>query len=170
MNRPHRFQEPLNRLRHRSVQALVGLVGKAHALEILLEGRVFGAKEALDKGLVTRVLPDDEVAAAAFASARRIASGAPLVNRWHKQFINRVHASGATVGGSFTAEEQAEGFACFGTADYRVSHTISTFWRLAQHCLVHNATFALNPFVFDSVPTSLLTSRANECRRGTKHF
>ena len=86
---------------------------------------MFGATEALDKGLVTRVLPDDEVEAAAFASARRIASGAPLVNRWHKQFINRVHASGAKLGGGFTAEEQAEGFACFGTADYRVSHTIS---------------------------------------------
>jgi enoyl-CoA hydratase len=85
---------------------------------------VFGAAEALDKGLVTRVLPDDEVEAAAFATARRIAAGAPLVNRWHKRFIERVHASGRKAGGDFTAEEHAEGFACFGTADYRVSHAL----------------------------------------------
>ena len=29
--------------------------------EILLEGRVFGADEAMGKGLVTRVVPDDKV-------------------------------------------------------------------------------------------------------------
>ena len=61
------------------VEALVGLVGRAHALEILLEARVFGAEEALAKGLVTRVLPDEEVADAAYKTAERIASGAPLV-------------------------------------------------------------------------------------------
>lgn len=104
---------------------MVGLVGKAHALEILLEGRVFGAAEALDKGLVTRVLPDDEVAADVFATAQRIASGAPLVNRWHKKFIERVHASGRKTGGAFTVEEHAEGFECFGTRDYHVRRTIT---------------------------------------------
>ena len=56
---------------------LVRLVGGAVALEILLEGRIFGAAEALQKGLVTRVVPDFEVAGEAMAAARRIAEGAP---------------------------------------------------------------------------------------------
>ena len=43
------------------MQALYSLVGKAVTLEILLEGRVFGAAEALQKGLVTRVVADAQV-------------------------------------------------------------------------------------------------------------
>jgi len=43
------------------MQGLIALVGRAVALEILLEGRVFGAEEAKDKGLVNRVVPDDKV-------------------------------------------------------------------------------------------------------------
>lgn len=72
------------------IAALITLVGRAAALEILLEGRVFGALEAKEKGLVTRVVPDHEVADAAYKSARRIADGAPLTHRLHKQFANRL--------------------------------------------------------------------------------
>ena len=66
------------------------LVGPAVTLEILLEGRMFDAREALAKGLVTRVVADDEVAAEARATAQRIADGAPLVARWHKKFARRL--------------------------------------------------------------------------------
>ena len=69
---------------------LVRLVGPAVALEILLEGRVFDAQEAKDKGLVTRVVADAQVAAEARATAERIAEGAPLVARWHKKFARRL--------------------------------------------------------------------------------
>ncbi len=73
---------------------LVRLAGADVALEILLEGRIFGAAEAKDKRLVTRVVPDAEVAAEALATAQRIADGAPLVARWHKKFARRL-AEGA---------------------------------------------------------------------------
>ena len=43
--------------------AAVRLAGADVALEILLEGRIFGAAEAKEKRLVTRVVPDAEVAA-----------------------------------------------------------------------------------------------------------
>ena len=72
---------------------LVRLVGPAVTLEILLEGRVFGSDEALAKGLVTRVVPDDEVAREAHATAQRIAEGAPLAARWHKKFARRLAVS-----------------------------------------------------------------------------
>jgi len=90
------------------------LAGADVALEILLEGRVFGAAEAKQKGLVTRVVPDAEVAAEARATAQRIAEGAPLVARWHKKFARRladVHP--------LTDEERAECFDCFETEDFR---------------------------------------------------
>ena len=67
-----------------------GSSGRDVALEILLEGRIFDAAEAKAKGLVTRVVPDGEVAAEALATAQRIAEGAPLVARWHKKFARRL--------------------------------------------------------------------------------
>ena len=48
------------------IAGLAALVGRAAALEILLEGRVFGAREAKDKGLVTRIVPDADAAARTF--------------------------------------------------------------------------------------------------------
>ena len=97
------------------LQGLLALVGRAVALEILLEGRVFDAAEALHKRLVNRVVPDDDVEAEAYALAARIAAGAPLVARWHKQFIDRL-----TVTQAIPAAEWDEGYACFDTADYRI--------------------------------------------------
>ncbi|MEE8307805.1 MAG: enoyl-CoA hydratase/isomerase family protein, partial [Gammaproteobacteria bacterium] len=85
-----RFGVPINRLGLcvgvREMQGLYSLVGKAVTMEILLEGRVFDAHEALHKHLVTRVVEEDQVEQEAYATARRIADGAPLVARWHKQF------------------------------------------------------------------------------------
>ena len=114
-----RFGVPINKLglvmAYSEIGALIGLAGEAVALEILLEGRVFDAKEAKDKGLVTRVVPDGEVEAEAKATARRIADGAPLVARWHKKFARRLRDSRP-----LTAEELDEGFACYGTEDFKI--------------------------------------------------
>jgi enoyl-CoA hydratase/carnithine racemase len=96
------------------LQGVLALVGRAVALEILLEGRVFDAAEALHKRLVNRVVADAEVESEAYALAGRIAAGAPLVARWHKQFIERL-----TVTPQVPPSEWDEGYACFDTADYR---------------------------------------------------
>ena len=96
------------------LKGLVELVGRAVALEIVLEGRVFGATEAKDKGLVNRVVPDDKVEEESYATARRIAEGAPLAARWHKKFAHRLADPRP-----LTAEEYDESFACFGTEDYK---------------------------------------------------
>ena len=94
---------------------MIRLVGEAVALEMLLEGRVLDAREALGKGLVTRVVPDDQVAREAQATAQRIAAGAPLVARWHKRFARRLRDPAP-----LTAAEVDEGYACFGTEDFRI--------------------------------------------------
>ena len=97
---------------------LVRLAGPDVALEILLEGRIFGAAEAKEKRLVTRVVPDADVATEARATAERIAEGAPLVARWHKKFARRL----ADVR-PITAAEHDECFACFDTEDFRIGYT-----------------------------------------------
>jgi enoyl-CoA hydratase/carnithine racemase len=114
-----RFGVPINRLglvmAYAEIGALISLAGEAAALEILLEGRVFDAREAREKGLVTRVVPDAEVAAEARATAVRIAEGAPLVARWHKKFARRLRDPRP-----LSAAELDEGFACYGTEDFRI--------------------------------------------------
>lgn len=113
-----RFGIPINKLGlvvgYGEMSALIDLVGRATALEILLEGRVFGAAEAMQKGLVNRVVADDRIEAEAQASAARIAAGAPLVARWHKKFAQRLADSRP-----LSEAERDEGYACFDTQDYR---------------------------------------------------
>ncbi|HEY6280960.1 MAG TPA: enoyl-CoA hydratase-related protein [Burkholderiales bacterium] len=116
-----RFGVPVNRLglvmAYGEMQGLMMLVGRATALEIVLEGRVFGAEEAREKGLVNRVVPDDKVIEEAYATARRIADGAPLAARWHKRFINRLNDPRP-----LTEAERDESDACFDTEDFRIGY------------------------------------------------
>lgn len=116
-----RFGVPINKLglvtSYAEIGALIALVGEATVLEILLEGRIFDAREAKDKGLVTRVVADDQVEAEARATAQRIADGAPLVARWHKKFARRLRDAAP-----LTEAEYDEGFACFGTEDFRTGY------------------------------------------------
>ena len=113
-----RFGVPVNRLgltmAYGELQGLLALAGRAVTLEILLEGRVFEAAEAFRKGLVNRVVPDGDVERVAYETAARIAAGAPLVARWHKQFVERL-----TPQVEIAPTEWDEGYACFDTADYR---------------------------------------------------
>lgn len=69
---------------------LVEAGGPAVASEVLLEGRIFGADEALAKNLVTRVVPDADLEEEVMKSARLIADGAPLAHRYHRAAIRRV--------------------------------------------------------------------------------
>jgi enoyl-CoA hydratase/carnithine racemase len=115
-----RFGVPINRLgfaiAYDELAAVLPLTGRAVALEILLEGRVWDAQRALEKGLLSRVVEDDHLEDEVRASARRIADGAPLVNRWHKRFIRRLAPHPAAL----TEREIAENFAYFATEDYRI--------------------------------------------------
>ena len=113
------FGVPIKRLglvvSYEELSGLLALVGKARTLEILLEGRVFDADEALRMGLVNRVVPDDQVATEAAACVRRIASGAPLVARWHKRFVHKLMA-----GGPLSDADRDEAHHCFDTEDFQI--------------------------------------------------
>lgn len=118
-----RFGAPIKNLglvmAYPEMAPLIELVGKAVTLELLLEGRILDAREALARGLVTRVVPDGEVAAESRATATRIAEGAPLVARWHKQFVRRLMSEPAR---ALTAAERDEAFDCFDTEDFRIGY------------------------------------------------
>ncbi len=77
------------------VELLVDASSKATAKEILLEGRILPALEAQSKNLITRVVDDDGLEEEVMQAARRIADGAPLSTRWHRQAIRRIARSGA---------------------------------------------------------------------------
>ncbi len=112
-----RFGIPINRLGFAlapgEMPALLRLVGPAVALEMLLEGQVFGAAEALEKGLLTRLA--DDVPAAAREAAQRIAAGAPLAARMNKHLVRRL----GTAGTALNEAETAAAFALLSSADYR---------------------------------------------------
>ena len=116
-----RFGAPIKRLglvmAYAEIGALLDLVGEAYASEILYEGSVFDAARAKEMGIVNRVVPDDVVEEEAYAAARRIAEGAPLVARWHKKFMRRLKDPTP-----LTEEELDEGFACFGTEDFQIGY------------------------------------------------
>jgi len=118
--RSGRFGVPISRLgfaiAYDELAAVLPLTGRAVAMEILLEGRIWEAREALGKGLLTRVVDDARLEEEAYAAARRIADGAPLVNRWHKRFVRRLVPQPAPL----TEAEIEDNFAYFATEDYRI--------------------------------------------------
>ncbi len=116
-----RFGVPIKRLglvmAYPEIAGLLRLVGPAVTREILLEGRILGAVESREKGLVTRVVPDHAVEEEAMATARRIAAGAPLVARWHKAFIHRLEDQTP-----LSEAELDQGYACYATEDYEIGY------------------------------------------------
>ncbi len=113
-----RFGAPINKLGFSmypgEMEGLLRLAGPAVIKEILLEGRILNAREAYEKGLLTRVVGDEQVEDEAYATARRICSGAPLVAGWHKQWIRRL-----LDGQPLSEQERADSFAFLDTEDYK---------------------------------------------------
>jgi enoyl-CoA hydratase len=116
-----RFGIPVKRLglvvAYSELEPLLQLVGPANALEILLEGRIFGADEALRMGLINRVVQDAELDRELEATVARIAEGAPLTARWHKKFTRRLLQPEP-----LSPDELDESYDCFGTEDFRAGY------------------------------------------------
>jgi enoyl-CoA hydratase/carnithine racemase len=119
-----RFGVPIARLGFPMAPAEVEIV--AHALgptllrELLIEARVLDAREAAARGLVTRVVPDAQVAAEARAAAGRIAMLSPQALRLNKralrQFASRPASSAAERMPHYayaSSDEHREGLAAF---------------------------------------------------------
>jgi enoyl-CoA hydratase len=116
-----RFGIPVNRLgavvAYQEMKPLIQIAGPAAVLELLLEGAILKAADAERKGIVNRVVADRLVEDEVYATAHRIADGAPLVARWHKQFVRRLLDSKP-----LSDAELEDNFACFKTEDYQIGY------------------------------------------------
>ncbi|MBI4246334.1 MAG: enoyl-CoA hydratase/isomerase family protein [Candidatus Rokubacteria bacterium] len=69
------------------------VIGLARAKELIFTAEVIDAAEALQIGLVNRVVPAADLGVATRALAERIAAGPPAALRMAKQLVNRAAAS-----------------------------------------------------------------------------
>ncbi len=89
-----------------SLTLLPRMVGPARARELVLSGRLLDAAEALDWGLVSRVVPDGELRDAGVAVARSLATRSPLAVGNAKQVLNAALWEGTPVPAALRAERE----------------------------------------------------------------
>lgn len=103
-------------------QRLTRAVGKALAMEMVLNNRTLSAQEALQFGLVNRVVPPDHCLEEALKLAEEIAGRAPVAVRVAKMMINQafehplteaIQAERQQLYNLFTTEDQKEGMRAF---------------------------------------------------------
>jgi enoyl-CoA hydratase/carnithine racemase len=97
-------------------QRLVRAVGKFKAMKILLTGEFLSARDAEAMGLVTEVVPDDQVLDHALALARSIAALPPLAARKIKELV--LQGSDLPLDAALLLERQAFQL-MFDTADQK---------------------------------------------------
>ncbi|RAX43766.1 enoyl-CoA hydratase [Arthrobacter sp. AQ5-06] len=103
-------------------QRLTRAVGKAKAMDMILTGRFIGAEEAERSGLVSRVVPAEDVVEEALKAAEVIASKSKPVAMLAKEAVNAAFETGLAQGvlferrifhSLFASEDQKEGMAAF---------------------------------------------------------
>jgi enoyl-CoA hydratase len=103
-------------------QRLTRLVGKAKAMEMCLSGRMMDAAEAERAGLVSRVLPNEQLQEEALKLAERIAGMSAPIALMVKEAVNRAYETTLAEGirferrlfhAAFATEDQKEGMAAF---------------------------------------------------------
>jgi enoyl-CoA hydratase len=97
-------------------QRLTRAVGKSIAMEMIINNRTLSAKEALEFGIVNRVVPVGDFLNEALKLADEIASRAPLAVRAAKKMINASYESSLTNG---LAEEKHAFYQLFDTEDQK---------------------------------------------------
>ena len=97
-------------------QRLTRAVGKAIAMEMVLNNRTLSAAEALSFGLVNRVAPVDSYLEEALALASEIAARAPLAVRLGKEAINQAFEFFLSDG---LADERRLFYLLFASADQK---------------------------------------------------
>ena len=103
-------------------QRLTRAVGKAVAMDVILSGRFLSAREALDAGLVARVVAREAWLDEAKRIARDIASKGPVATRLAKEGVDRAYEGGLSLGLeyerrllylAFASEDAREGLRAF---------------------------------------------------------
>lgn len=103
-------------------QRLTKAIGKARAMEMVLTGKFISAQEALDYGLINKVVPVELYLEAAVSLAKEIASMSPIAVQLAKEAVNRSFETHLDEGLTlerknfylaFASEDQKEGMQAF---------------------------------------------------------
>jgi enoyl-CoA hydratase len=103
-------------------QRLTRAIGKAKAMDLILTGRTIDAAEAERSGLVSRVVPAEDLLTEAAKVAATIAGMSLSAARMAKEAVNRAFESTLAEGllyerrlfhSAFATEDQTEGMAAF---------------------------------------------------------
>lgn len=103
-------------------QRLTRAVGKALAMDVILTGRFLSAQEALDKGVISRVVPKEHWYSAALKVAHDLAKKPPIALQLAKEAVLKAHELNLTEGilherklfyMLFATEDQKEGMRAF---------------------------------------------------------
>ena len=103
-------------------QRLTRFVGKSKAMEMILTGRMMDAAEAERSGLVSRVVPADQLIGEARAAAAKIAGQSPLAVMMNKELVETAYETTLSTGVAverrlfhslFAFDDQKEGMAAF---------------------------------------------------------
>ncbi len=97
-------------------QRMARIVGVSNAMELILSAKVIGAAEAKEIGLVSQVVPPEELMNTALALAGSIAANAQIAVRQSKRCIRRGLQTDIYTGIAYEAE--AFGL-CFSTEDQK---------------------------------------------------
>jgi enoyl-CoA hydratase len=97
-------------------QRLTRAVGKSLAMDVVLSGRRLNAREALEAGLVARVVAREAWLDEAKRVAREIASKAPVATRLAKEAVNHAYEGGLAYGLDY---ERRAMYLAFASADAR---------------------------------------------------
>ncbi len=103
-------------------QRLTRIIGKAKAMEMCLTGRTINAEEAERAGLVSRVVPADELMEEVLKTADKIAKLSQPIVKMTKEAVNRAYETTLAEGmrferrlfySMFATEDQKEGMTAF---------------------------------------------------------
>ncbi len=103
-------------------QRLTRIVGKSKAMEMCLSGRMMDAEEAERSGLVSRIIPADDLVEEAIKTAEEIAKLSLPIVMMAKEAVNRAYETSLAEGinferrlfhATFATEDQKEGMAAF---------------------------------------------------------
>src|SRR5919198_1385522 len=103
-------------------QRLTRAIGKALAMDVILSGRRLSAREALEAGLVARVVAKEAWLEEAMRLAREIAAKGPVATRLAKESVDRAYETTLAVGLeaerralylAFASEDAREGLQAF---------------------------------------------------------
>jgi enoyl-CoA hydratase len=93
------------------------MIGIQRAVELVMTGALLDARTAAAWGLVSRVVPDDELPAAGAQFAAGVAAKSPLAVANAKEVMNHIWAENLSVSAGLQVEKERNAYYCLTAQD-----------------------------------------------------